>query len=44
MRHVLFVRAQGGEITVWRDYWNPLDAVKVFGKLPEPWLTAGDDA
>lgn len=44
MRHVLFVQAQGGEITVWRDYWNPLDAVKVFGKLPEPWLTAGDDA
>ena len=44
MRHVLFVESQGGEITVWRDYWNPLDAVKVFGRLPETWLTAGADA
>jgi uncharacterized protein len=43
MRHVLFVQAEGGKITVWRDYWNPLDAVRVFGRLPESWLAAPAD-
>jgi ketosteroid isomerase-like protein len=42
MRHVLFVEARDGKISVWRDYWSPLDAVKVFGRLPESWLSAGD--
>jgi ketosteroid isomerase-like protein len=44
MRHVLLVQAEDGKITVWRDYWNPLDAVTVFGRLPESWLAAPTDA
>jgi ketosteroid isomerase-like protein len=38
MRHVLFVEAHEGKITVWRDYWNPLDVIPIFGKLPDSWL------
>jgi hypothetical protein len=44
MRHVLLVQAEQGKITVWRDYWNPLDAVAVFGRLPESWLAAPADS
>lgn len=35
LRYLQIVRVRDGQIVLWRDYWNPLAAAELLGRLPE---------
>ncbi|MBO0885474.1 MAG: nuclear transport factor 2 family protein [Mycobacterium sp.] len=34
-RYIQVLHARNGEITLWRDYWNPLSGAQALGRLPQ---------
>jgi uncharacterized protein len=41
--YVIFASTEGGKLTNYREYWNPLISIEAFGGI-DAWLSAGDSA
>jgi uncharacterized protein len=35
LRYLQVVEVRGGQITLWRDYWDPLASAELLGRIPE---------
>jgi uncharacterized protein len=35
LRYLQVVKVSGGQITLWRDYWDPLASAELLGRIPE---------
>jgi ketosteroid isomerase-like protein len=35
LRYVQVMKVQEGQITLWRDYWDPLASAELLGRIPE---------
>jgi ketosteroid isomerase-like protein len=35
LRYLQVVRTRDGQITLWRDYWDPLASAELLGRIPE---------
>jgi uncharacterized protein (TIGR02246 family) len=35
LRYVQVVKVRDGQITLWRDYWDPLASAELLGRIPE---------
>ena len=35
LRYLQIVKVRDGQITLWRDYWDPLASAELLGRIPE---------
>ena len=35
LRYLQIMRVSGGQIASWRDYWSPLEGIRLLGRLPQ---------